>query len=177
MLSNYRISKFFRPFSFWGYIGVIMIDGNVQIMYFLMFSQSELLFSFDFNDKIIHTLEQLIFFIYMWFSISCYFIYFNIYKKLSKYFLGNSQSSIDGILGLTINCSFRQMCLSAIHSFIRYNPSMQNLMLIGVEIFFILFTFGFSNLRLKFRQLLIVWISLIFSVLRIVFNLILYLEF
>jgi len=108
-----------------------MMDGNVQIMYFLMFSQSQLLFSFNFKDKLVHTLEQLIFFIFLWLSVGCYFLYYYIYKKLSKYFLDNSKLTIDGILGLTINCSFRQMCLAAIHSFYRYDPSTQNLMLIG----------------------------------------------
>jgi len=174
LLYNHRISKLIRPFSFWGYLGVIMIDGNLQMMYFLMFSQNSLLFSFDFNDKIQHVLEQFIFCIYLLFSVSCYFLYYSFYKKLSKYFLDNCKLNISSVFGLAISSCFRQLCLAAIHNLLRHDPPTQNLMLIGVEVLYICFTIFYSEMTKKFQELLVVWVSLIFSFLRIVINGILY---
>jgi len=119
LIQNFRISKLIRPYSFWGYIGVIMLDGNMQIIFFLMFSQSSLSFSFDFTDKMLNLLSQLIFFVFLSFSICCYFLYYITYKRLAKYFLENSKCSINGVLSLTICGTFRQIFLSAIHNFLR----------------------------------------------------------
>jgi len=119
ILFNYKISKLIRPFSFWGYVGVIMLDGNMQIMYFLMFSQSKMSFSFDFNDKIVNLVSIFLFFIFLVFSICCYFLYYKIYNKLAKYFLDNTKCSINGISVLVICSTFRQLLLSAIHNFLR----------------------------------------------------------
>lgn len=121
LLFNYRISKFIRPFSFWGYVGVIMLDGNMQIIYFLMFSQSGLAFSLDFSDKVINTISHLLFFLFLVFSISCYYFYYIMYKSLAKYFFDNSKCSMHGIISLVIGCSLRQLILSAIHNFLRYD--------------------------------------------------------
>jgi len=44
-LFNFKISKFLRPFSFWGYLGLIMIDGNLQYYFFLFLSQHKIGFS------------------------------------------------------------------------------------------------------------------------------------
>jgi hypothetical protein len=145
-LFEYRISKILRPFSFWGYIGVIVVDGNMQIMYFLMFSQSHLGFSFDFNDKILNCVSQLIFFLFLCYSIVCYFFYYLIYRNLAKYFLDNSKCSINGVLSLVIGCSLRQLILSAIHNFMRYDCEKQLISLAIAEGGYIVALLIFCNI-------------------------------
>ena len=153
-----------------------MLDGNMQIMYFLMFSQSGLAFSLDFSDKIINFLSHLIFFFFLIFSIGCYFFYYVMYKKLAKYFLDNSKCSINGILSLVIGCSLRQLILSAIHNFLRNDYEMQLLSLAAVEVAYIVILLVFLLIERSFERVNIVWVSIIFSFFRVLFNLCLYFQ-
>ena len=132
LLFNYKVSKLIRPFSFWGYIGLIMMDGNLQIVFFLMFSQDKLLFSLDFSDKVQNFLSNIVFFLFLWFSVASYFMYYSLYKKLAKYLLGNSKCGISGILSLVICNTFRQLLCSAIHNFCRHEYKLQILSLLSV---------------------------------------------
>ena len=177
LLSNYRISKLIRPFSFWGYIGVMMLDGNQQIIFFLMFSQSSLLFSLDFSDKVQHFVSNLVFFFFfLWFSVTCYFLYYKLYKKLAKYFLDNAKCSINGILCLTICSSFRQLILSSVHNFLRYDYKVQLITLTAVEVAYILAIIYFFKVKKTFLQISTIWVSILFSYIRVLLNFCLYFQ-
>lgn len=129
-LFNFKISKVLRPFSFWGYLGLIMVDGNLQFFFFLFFSQHKLGFSFNYFQKMLNILNYFFFFICLWFTFSCYLLFYISYKKLAKYFYDNYQCNLNGIFGLIISSSFKNMTLAAIHNFLRNNYQHQLLSLI-----------------------------------------------
>ena len=176
LLFRYRVSKLIRPFSFWGYIGLILIDGNMQIVFYLMFSQSSLLFSFDFTDKVLNFLANIVFFLFLWFSVACYFLYYHFYKKLAKYFLDNSKCSIDGILSLVLCSTLRQLALSAVHNFLRYDYETQLLALMAVETLHIVAIIFFSTYQRSYHKVYVAWVSVLFSFLRVIFSLTLYFQ-
>lgn len=153
-----------------------MIDGNLQIMYFLMFSQNCLGFSFNFNDKIFNVASHFVFFIFFWFSVSCYFLYFILYKKLAKYFLDNTKCTISGIMFLVISHPFRQLLLSAIHNFLRYDYQKQLLMLLTVEVMYVIVIMLFLKITNLFSKLQIVWISMFYAGFRIILDIILFFQ-
>ena len=176
ILFNYRISQLIRPFSLWGYIGVVMLDGNMQIMYFLMFSQSHLLFSFDYADKMANFVSTLVFYIFLMSSVGCYFLYYIFYKRLSKYFLDNVKCSLSGVFVLTICSPLRQLALSAINNFLRNEYEIQLLSLMAVEICYISILVFFQKHKKTFLKLHVVSMSLSFSLIRVLFNLCLYFQ-
>lgn len=145
-------------------------------MYYLMFSQGHLAFSFNFSDKIINFISHLIFFIFLVFSVSCYYLYYAAYKKLAKYFFDNTFVSTDGIATLVIGSSLRQLVLSAIHNFLRYDYKLQLLSLAITETVYIIVLLAASNLKRHYKKLRIVWIAIFFAFFRVIFNICLYFQ-
>lgn len=88
-LFNFRVSRNLRPFSFWGYLGLVMVDGNLQFFFFLLFSYSRLTFSLSLSDKFLGVAQIYAFFLCLWFTFSCYFLFYLMYRKLAKYFYDN----------------------------------------------------------------------------------------
>lgn len=103
-------------------------------------------------------------------------MYFIIYKKLAKYFLDNSKCSMNGILVLVICSTLRQLMSSAIHNFLRNDYKTQLLLLAAVEIFNIFMGIVFHYLDNAYVKLQIMWVSITFSFLRVIFNLCLYFQ-
>ncbi len=84
---KFRISKYFRPFSFLLMIYFLGIGGDISYLSFLSFNNAMNLFSFKFQDKIGHIAWIFVFFLIVLFCAGAYFLAKILYDKLSKYFI------------------------------------------------------------------------------------------
>ena len=86
-LFNYRISKFFRKYSFSGIILLIIYEGKVEQFSFYFFSECRNLFSRTFSHKLAHVFMLFFFFILIVFCVGgLVWLRFH-YKKFIKYFM------------------------------------------------------------------------------------------
>lgn len=84
---NYRLSIIFREFSFWPYFIIMILDGNLQYLTYLMSFEVNNFFSPDFINKMALCISVCLYYILFVFSISVYFILKNFYGKSVKYFM------------------------------------------------------------------------------------------
>ena len=92
-LFNYRISKYFRKYSFYGIFMLMVYEGNVEQFAFYFFSECKSLFSLNFSHKIANVLLIYFFFFVIVFSVGGLFMLFYHYRKLSKYFMEDSKET------------------------------------------------------------------------------------
>lgn len=129
---NLKVSIFLRPFSFWLYLGPILVEGNLQFFFFLMFSQSFLGFSLNSVDKYLTTTSFVLFFLFFWYAFSSYFFYFNLYKRLAKYFFDNWRCRLSGTFMIFFTNSLRNFMMAAVHSLARNHYQLQLTLLFGI---------------------------------------------
>lgn len=176
LLFNYRISILLRPFSFLVYLCPLLLDGNLQYVFFIMFSQGYLGFSLNPKDKILTVSNSILSFLALWFSIITCFLAYYIYKKLSKYVLDNWRTKVKGLLSYSLSNAVRLLILGFIHCFFRFNWDLQLKLLMIVEGLFIIFLGFILKARKMHKAEFKVWFNIIFSLLRFLLQLILYLQ-
>jgi hypothetical protein len=166
-LFKYRISIFLRPFSFLIYLCPLLLDGNLQYFFFVMFSQSYLGFSLDAKDKLLNVVSILLFFLSFLFSIVSCFLAYYLSRKLSKYILDNWRSRINGLLGYSLSNAVRMVVFAAIHNFLRFQCDAQLKLLMAAEISYIACIFyalkRWQVHKVEFK----LWFAIIFSALRV----------
>lgn len=176
LLFQYRISIFLRPFSFLIYLCPLLLDGNLQYFFFVMFSQSYLGFSLNPKDKLLNVVSIILFFISFWFSIISCFLAYYLSRKLSKYILDNWRSRINGLLGYSLSNAARMIVFAAIHNFLRFDSDAQLKLLMAAEITYIGFIFyaikRWQVHKVEFK----LWFGIIFSALRIALQATLFLQ-
>ena len=79
---DYRISRHFRPYSFFFTIYVLTFENDISYLSFLSFSNAMNLFSFKFQDKIGHIIWVFVFFLLILFCVGGFFLSRILYKKL-----------------------------------------------------------------------------------------------
>lgn len=121
LLFNYRISIFLRAFSFLAYLFPLLLDGNLQYFFFLMFSQSYLGFSINPKDKFLNVAGCLLCFFILWLSMASCFLAYYFSRKLSKYVLDNWRTRVNGLLSYSLSNAARMIIFGAIHSLLRYH--------------------------------------------------------
>jgi hypothetical protein len=121
LLFRYRISIFFRPFAFFLFLIPMILDGNLQSFFFLMFSQRFLLFSVNIIDKYLNIINCFIYFIIFWFSFATSFLAYSLYKKLTKYILDNWRVCMGGLYAYCICNVGRMLVFGYLHNLLRFN--------------------------------------------------------
>jgi len=87
MLFKYRISVFFRKYSFYAIIFFMVFEGNVEQFAFDIFCELKLFMSINFTHKVANVVILLILFVIIIFSVSSLLWMKFHYKKLVKYFV------------------------------------------------------------------------------------------
>ena len=144
----------------------MLLEGNLQYFFFLLFSQLSLSFSLTPQDKMMTVLNYIIYFIIVWLSIvSCFLAYF-FNKKLVKYILDNWQTRIYGLLAFSLVNAIRNLVLGAIHSMLRSHVAQLPLLMV-FEISYIVFLLLSMNKWRLHRVTFKIWFSIFFSAFRI----------
>lgn len=133
LLFHYRVSILLRPFSFLIYLSPLLLEGNLQYFFFVMFSQSYLGFSLSPKDKLLAVFSYLLYFVILWFSVVSCFLAYYFSRKLSKYILDNWRSRFTGLLGYSVTNAVRMVVFAAIHNFLRFDYDLQLKLLMAAE--------------------------------------------
>jgi hypothetical protein len=112
---NFEISLLFRQYSFYAYLVLMLIEGNIEEFSYLFISELFTLFSFSFTDKISQVLMIGFFFFFIFAILSSYLIFKSTFNKLAKYFYDNCDTSIFGTVYLTITNGIFNFCLGSAH--------------------------------------------------------------
>jgi hypothetical protein len=175
MLFNYRMSKYLRAFSSLVLLAPMLFEGNLQYFFFVLFSQMSLGFSLSRTDKVLNVVNYLVFFAIIWLSVVSCFLAYYLNKKLTKFIIGNWRTQVHGLLAYSLTNVVRMLIIGALHSFLR-NSNLQLPLLFAVEASFILF------LMISIKSMMIhklkakLWFVIIFSVLRMALQILLYLQ-
>jgi hypothetical protein len=116
LLFKYRISIFFRQYSFWPYLVVILLDGNLQFASFLVGFELKWLFAHSISNKILTIWLLIIFFFIFTFSIGSYFFFRYFYDGLAKYFMESMGNSNSAAFYMLIHYGVRNILSGFLHS-------------------------------------------------------------
>lgn len=175
MLFNYRLSKFIRAFSSLVCLAPILFEGNLHYFFFVLFEQISHGFSLNPRDKFLNAFSFIIFFFIIWLSVVSCFVAYYLNKKLTKYIVGNWRTCVEGLLAYTLTNTVRLLLMGAIHSLLR-GKAYQLPILFAIEGLYFLFMM-LSLKRLMIHRLKAkLWFVMIFSLLRIVLQIILYVQ-
>ena len=119
LLFQYQISILLRPFSSLIFLAPMLLDGNLQYFFFLLFSQISRGFSLNPKDKALNALNYIVYFFVLWFAVVSCFLCYYINRKLTKYILDNWRTRVFGLLTYSITNAIRMLILGAIHSLLR----------------------------------------------------------
>ena len=132
LLRRYKISKLLRPFSLLVYLTPLLLDGNLQYFFFLLFAQVRMGFSLSPRDKALNVLNYFVFFFVTWFSVVSCFLAYWLSRRLSEYILDNWKVRVRGLLSFSLANTGRMLVFGAIHSLLRDHPA-QLPLLLGCE--------------------------------------------
>ncbi len=86
MLYKQRWSMFFRSFSFWPYLAIILMEGNLIQLIFFACGDLRLAFSLTFSEKTINMLSWLFFFTLMMLATAMFPMLYSAYNSKSRFF-------------------------------------------------------------------------------------------
>ena len=75
LLFNFKVSIFLRQYSFWPYLAIILMDGNLQFISYLVAFEFRYLFFADFPNKLLTVWVLSTFFAILVFAIGSYFLF------------------------------------------------------------------------------------------------------
>ena len=160
LLFKFNISIFFRKYSFWPTLIVLLLDGNLQISAYLTFFEIKWLFTSNTVHKALTVWVIINFFFMLLFSVACYFIFKYLYNGLAKYFYENTSVSSIGALYLLAQIGLRNILLGFVHSLDFELYESKIMVLLSVEMFFLLFGVKVVSMKGAFESKLSVWINL-----------------
>ena len=131
-LFNFKVSIFFRPYSFWWILFEILIQGNVEMFTFLALRNCLTPYSFDLPSKLLQVLMILMFFLVVLASYASYFLYYQQYRKLARYFLVNMFRFPSSYALMVILYGLRPFLKGAVHALLYDNWELQVWLLFGV---------------------------------------------
>ena len=166
LLRRWRIAQCLRPFRTAAYLTPLLLDGNLQYFFFLLFSQVRLGFSLSPRDKMLNVLNYLLYFIVLLASVvSCFFAFWTA-RRLSEYLLDNWRTRVRGLLAHSLTGAVRALVLGAVHSLLRESP-FQLPLLLGVEVLYVALLVLFMSYWRAHRVAFRVCFAVCFSLLRI----------
>ena len=173
MLFNYQISILLRPFSSLVFLAPMLLDGNLQYFFFLLFSQISMGFSLNPKDKALNVLNYMIYFLIIWISVVSCFLCYYLNRKLTKYILDNWKTRVQGLLTYSLTNAARMMIFGAIHSLLR-SSHLQLPLLFGAELTYIVLILLMMRYWRAHKVSYKVWFSVVFALLRMCLQLILW---
>lgn len=91
LLIKHRWSLFFRIFSYWPYLTLLLMDGNLLQLIFFTCGDIRLAFSLRFSDKMMNMFSWFCLFALTCFSMAMFPLIYSAYRNRSRYFGGNLQ--------------------------------------------------------------------------------------
>ena len=86
VLYKQRVSIFFISFSFWPYLAIILMEGNLLQLIFFACGDLRLAFSLAFSDKAMNILSWFCFFSLMMFATVTFPLLYSAYQKKTRFF-------------------------------------------------------------------------------------------
>ena len=143
----------------------MLLDGNLQYFFFLLFSQISMGFSLNPRDKMLTALNYIVYFFIFWISIVSCFLCYYLNRKLTKYILDNWRTRVFGLLTFSLTNTVRMMIFGALHSLLR-TSDLQLPLLLSAELCYIGFLlFSMSYWRIH-KVAYKVWFTICFASLR-----------
>jgi hypothetical protein len=131
-----KVRKFLRPFKIVIYLSPLLLDGNLQYFFFLMFTQTQLGFSLNPRDKIINVINYMLYFLIIFFSVTSVFLVYWLSKRLAKYLLDNWKTKLNGLLAHSLVNAIRMLITGGIHSLLR-SSHLQLPLLLSMDVLYI----------------------------------------
>jgi hypothetical protein len=166
VLQKYKIGKVLRPFSSFVLLAPLVLDGNLQYFFFLLFTQISCGFSLNWQDKLQMVAGYLFYFLVLWLSIASNFLAFRLHKKLAKYALDPWRTRIVGLLSYYRANVLRMLIFGALHSLLRNHPAQLPLLMLA-EAFFVVFLVFSMRCWRAHRAAFKIWLAVSFALLRI----------
>ena len=174
LLRKCKIVSLLKPFRMTLYLSPLLLEGNLQYFFFLMFSQISNGFSLNPRDKILNIINYFIFFLVFFMAVTSTFLAYWMSRKLAHFLFDNWRVRLRGLLAHFIVNSVRLLLSGAIHSLLRSHFS-QLPLLFSIEAIYITclilfssfwrahnvgfnvcFTMGFALLRMGIQVMLII---------------------
>ena len=143
-LFNFKLSIFFRPYSFWWMLFEMLVQGNVEMFTFLALRNCLTPYSFDLPSKLLQVLMLVMFFLVVLASYASYFLYYQQYRKLARYFLVNMFRFPSSYALMVVLYGLRPFLKGAVHALLYDHWQLQMWLLFGVELAIWLVMLGFE---------------------------------
>jgi hypothetical protein len=134
---EYRISRYFRPFSFLLMIYFLGIGEDISYLSFLSFNNGMNLFSFKFQDKLGHIVWLFVFFLLALFCSGGYFVARFVYDKLSKHFIDGFFPKLQSFHILSC-LSMKALVIGSVNALLATNYETLIISLASIEVLFLI---------------------------------------
>jgi len=118
-LFHFKISKLFRKFGLWGFLFIILFDGNIQQFSFYLNSDWKHLFFLQCGHKMLKVIVFLFGFTLIIVSVGGYFITLFLYNKANKYLMDNNMNKVSSASLLIFQNGIRNLLLGFVHYHLR----------------------------------------------------------
>lgn len=165
---QYPISQLLRKFDLWGYLPLLLFDGNIQQFAFYTTSEWQHIFFFEGSQKVIK-LGSLLFGVMMVIgSTGGYLLTYGFYGKINRYLIDNNKNCLSGNAYILLQYGLRNLILGILHSVLRPLEYQTMLgILFSVEVtFFIIFVV--SVFAKSYKIVSFIWFYLALTLIRII---------
>jgi hypothetical protein len=166
LLRGCKARKLLRGFSSYVLLAPILLEGNLQYFFFLIFAQVENGFSLNLRDKGMTIVGYALHFAVLSSAVVSAFLAFYFHRKLAKYVLDHWRSRVDGLLAYSLMNVVRMLLFGAVHSLLRSHP-VQLPLLLATETLFVAFLVSMRSLRAH-KAAYKIWFAVCFALFRMV---------
>lgn len=89
VFSNYRVMLFFKKFTYWGVLILLLLEGNIEFFFFSFIGDFSVFFSSNYNHKLFNSSTFIISFLVLFASTFGLFSLYLVYRKKSSQFYDN----------------------------------------------------------------------------------------
>ena len=177
LLFNYKISVFFRRYSFVFPSSVqMLLEGNVAYFTFIAFNQMKVAFSFKFIDKL-SIVVCVCFFGFLFIGSICFYVICNqFYQKQFGYFLYCVFRCNSALCFLTVKFFTRGILRGAIHHFFFSQYGVEILLLCVVDSLIVLMGIVLEKMNAIFLTKTMFWAIILYHTNFVLINVSLYVE-
>jgi hypothetical protein len=111
-----------RKFDFWGYLLIIIFEGNVQQFAFYLTAEWRNTFFFSLGDRWLKAGVVWFGFLLVVVSVGGFLIAYGTYRKLNKYLVDNNRNNFKGNVYILLQNGLRNLLLGMLHSILRSLP-------------------------------------------------------
>ena len=135
---EYRISRHFRKSSINYYLIFFLAEGNFEYLCYCCFNQSQMLYFFNFVDKINAFVWLIFFFFATIHAFGSFYITYWLYPTLSSKFIDEAKRMLPSFTIYLITTNGKNFILAAIHSLLFTFYRAQMFSVLGVHILLII---------------------------------------